>query len=237
MNKTNRIAPLILIPTLGVAALISKAEPPSYAEESAQADLDNKQSAIDRPIYVTPAPKRFKAQGKGPRLKMRLVLEKSKIHKGDPIRYRLEITSVGTEPYLFGEFSSSFFKTGRVPSDAFILLIKDSSGKTQSAHSPRLGHTDILLNEIEFPPGLSEEDKAARVKKMGREKSASGTVLQRLAPGETLHTLGDAPGDNLRTLPLESYFTTVGAREFTMVFRAFSKYEVKSNSVMLTIEP
>ncbi len=222
---------------LGALPSASKAEPPGYAEESAQADLDHKQSEIDRPIYVDPAPKNFKIQGKGARVKIRLVLEKSKIRKGDPIRYRLEMTSVGTEPYLFGEFSSSFFKTGRVPSDAFVLLIKDSSGKAHSAHSPRSSHTDVMMEEIKFPPGLSEADKASRVKQMQREKSAAGTVMQRLSPGETLHTLGDAPGDKFRTLPLESYFTAVGTRELTMVFRAFSKHEVKSNGVMLTIEP
>lgn len=237
MIKTTNIFALALIAILALCPQAPRAEPPDHAEDSAQADVDRKQAVIDRKIYVDPAPAKFKARGKGPLAEMKLILEKSKIRRGTPIRYRFEIKSVGTEPYLFGEFTQSFFKTGRLPSSAIRMHYKSPSGRLGSASSAYLSRSDVVMDEVQFPSGLKEEEKAAYITNMRREKNAAATMLQKLEPGEILHTVGDAPGDRFRTLNVDTKFDENGTYELFIVFQAFSKYENKSNHVKLTIVP
>lgn len=203
----------------------------------AQADIDKKQSAIDRKMYVDPAPKTFKPRGKGPLMEMTLTLEKSTVRKGAPIRYRLTITSVGTEPVLWGELTQSVFKTGRIPSDALTLAVKFPNGKTHNASSAYGSPSDVVMDEVKLPPGLSEAGKAAAFTKMRRERQASVTLLQKLEPGETLHTVGDENGDEFRTLNIDPQFAAGAEYELYFVYRAFSKYEKSSNRVKLKILP
>lgn len=220
-----------------LGAVAMRAEPLNRTEELAQADIDKKQAVIDRPLYVTPAPKDFKPTGTGSIIELKLTLKKTKIRRGTPIRYRFEITNVGSEPFLFGEFTQSFFKTGRLPSDAITMKIKDPSGKTQLARSAFPKRSDTVRGEIRLPPGLTEAQRAGKVVSMKRNAQAAVTLLQRLAPGETLHTRGDTPVDEFRTLNIDSWFNLDGTYELSLVYSAFSKYEKSSNHVRLEVVP
>lgn len=225
---------VLIVASLGMA--VARAGDVSRDEAFAQAKNDDEQALVDRPLYVTPAPKKFRPRGKGELIVMKLTLEKTTIRRGTPIRCRLEIANVGSVPYVFIEHSQSFFKTGRLPSDALNMSVKGPRGKESFARSKFPGNSDIAA-EIHLPAGLTEAEKAAMVESMKRDKRSTTTLFQRLAPGETLHTRGDTAPNGFRTFDIGSWLNSDGDYELYMVLDAFSKSERKSNRVHLKVVP
>lgn len=220
-----------------LSGIVVQAEVLNRDEALAQSKVFNEQSIIDRSLYITPPPKGFKPAGKGVILKLKLTLEKTKIRRGTPIRYRFEIINVGSEPFLFGEFTQSFFKTGRLPSDAITMSVKNPDGRMGEARSAFVKTSDTVRDEINFPPGLTDAERAARLMAVKRKRKSEVTLLQRLAPGEKVHTLGDASGDGFRTLNIDSRFSRDGIYELALVYDAYTKNEKTSNPVFLEVVP
>ena len=209
----------------------------SHEQDLAQANADDEQAIIDRKIYIDSVSKGFRARGKGVILELKLALEKTKIHRGEPIRYRFAITNIGSEPFTFTELTQSFFKTGRLPSDAITMTIKDPRGNTGGARSAFTRRSDTVREEIALPPGLSEAQRADKYESMRRSAKSEARLIQRLAPGETLHTLGDKAPRGFRTLNVDNRFSFDGTYELRLALDAFLKSETSSNLVKIDIVP
>jgi hypothetical protein len=217
-------------------ALAARAAGSNYAGDLVQAKADYNQTKVDRKLYVSPAPKEFKPLGKGPIMELKLSLESKKISREAPIRYRLEITNMGSDPLVFGELTQSFFKTGRLPSDRITMSIKDPSGHTGSILSPFVKQSDSV-REIQLPSGLTDGERAKMIASMKRKSASASTLIQTLAPGETLHTRGDEGTDGFRTLNTTYRFRALGTYELHVAFDELVKTERDSNHVRIEITP
>ena len=97
--------------------------------------------------------------------------------------------------------------------------------------------SDAVRDDIQFPPGLTEAERAQRFESMKRKAASAGRLIQRLAPGETLHTRGDTAPDGFRNLNVDYRFKADGTYEMYIVLDIFSKSEKTSNHVLVEMLP
>jgi hypothetical protein len=232
--RAGAISIALVVFSIGIS---SGARSSSYDEDLAQAKVDDQQAVIDRKLYVAPAAKNFEPRGKGAILELKLTLEAKKIRRGEPIRYQFEIKNVGSDSYLFVELNRSFFKTGRLPSDTVRFRIKDPLGRINSVLSPLSGKPDTVREEIKISPELTEAEHATKIASLKHIGESAGRLMQRIAPGETLHTCGDITPRGHRNLNSTYRFDTVGTYELFVVLDSFSKNERTSNHARFEIVP
>lgn len=144
----------------------------------AKIDAEQKLADEHQRSMVSPAPAGFKPEPAARRVRLRLVLEKKRVHSGSFPRFRLELRNVGREPIDYREYAASIFvKHGRIinsPTITFYL-------------------TDKLNRRKKLMPVVFHSSGS-------RASSTSFNV--RLRPGETLHSIGDDdnPTGNFKTL-------------------------------------
>lgn len=184
-------------------------------------ESDEPQIALDRAELVVPAKKGFRP-AEGRKLSLRLKVEKTKLHVSDPIRYSLELFNEGSETFLLLEDGGSFFKTGRLASEKIALILIEGGVET-SLQTKRDPHG---IGSSGIPANISAAQTADWLKARRWENK----LIVRLAPGETLKTRGDKPGDPYRTLDTHSYMFGL-AYELKAVLNAPDK--PTSNTVKL----
>lgn len=184
-------------------------------------ESDEPQIAADREELIEPAKKGFRPIP-GQKLRLRLKVEKTKLRMGKPIRYSVELFNEGSETFVFLEDGGSFFKTGRLASEKIALILTEGGVET-SLRTKRAPHG---IGSAEIPANISAAQAADWLKARKWEQK----LIVRLAPGETLKTRGDAPGDPYRTLDTHSYLFGL-AYELKAVLNAPDK--PTSNTVKL----
>jgi hypothetical protein len=228
------LALLLCIPIM--APLSAYAQERSYAdslkEHQKQWAVNEKQEAADRLELVIPPSKGFKPKKDAIQLNLRL--EKAVVRLGEPLRYKFELVNVSSFPYVFSEWSS-FFKSGRLPHDEFMLILKEPDGSTVNVRSPYGATSQLGGTEIQFPDHYSDEQKEAKVAEMGRISKAKQRLYLELAPGEGVHTRGDAPNDPFRTLVSRYELTQKGKYELWMIMGWRHPPTRKSNIVRFTV--
>jgi len=225
---------MLLFPITAPAQLTS-AHDATRGELGAQAEANDKQAIVDRHELVVPAAKGFRPESKASKIRLHLILEKTEIRLGETIRYRLEITSVGSKPYVFNESNPSFFKSGRLPNDRIRLILKGPDGHEADVLSPIKMGDDLGGKEVEFPSNWSETKKSDSIDSTRARSRAAGSLYVKLLPGETLRTRGDAPGDAFRSLLARRAISEPGIYELRAVLDGLLKVGMPSNAVRLTV--
>ncbi|HXS99362.1 MAG TPA: hypothetical protein VN915_01670 [Elusimicrobiota bacterium] len=205
-------------------SLIEKKYVGKPAEKDAMLQDVAKISALDeaernladkyRRTMITAAPADFKPEPVDRKIRLRLVLENSKIRKGSRPRFRLEMTNVGREPIEYHEDKAGLFAKGTGLDDSRVmhLFITDPSGrrtKVIGAWGPDGATSSRRPDRFEaVPQGLSVADQEKWAAQTAAMSEASNSFKVKLLPGETLHSIGDddSPQENFRTLRSEHDF-------------------------------
>ena len=186
----------------------------------AEAAAEDKQAVIDQQTMVTPAPAGFHPEPDARKIRLTLILEKSMIRRGERPRFRLEMTNVGREPIKYSDLHDSFFKSGYLDStDKIRFQLTDPLGRKSRLSSPMvLG--SFRPEEIKFPPGMTDADKAKWAENINRRSQGSSHLNVTLAPGETLRSYGDGYSPRVPFLTLTSAvkFDTPGAYKIQVEF-------------------
>jgi len=141
------------------------------------------------------------------KLNILLLLDKTKIRKGETFLYRLEMQNVGRDPLSFKETAPSFTKDGSLcGSDGF---------------------------KFYATPPASEERLLPCVAGKAEESELDLTLL----PGEYLLTRGSAPGNRFRELKTKLPFETLGTYRLKAVYTPAGGLRADSNTVTLEVVP
>ncbi len=172
----------------------------------AEADVEDKQAVIDQKTMVAPAPAGFHPEPVARKIRLTLVLEKSMIRRGERPRFRLEMTNVGREAVRYSDLHESFFKSGYLDStDKIRFQLTGPLGRKTRLSSP-LALGSFRPEEIKFPPGMTDADKAKWAEKINNQSGGSSHLNITLAPGETLRSYGDGYSPRVPFLTLTSAF-------------------------------
>jgi hypothetical protein len=168
-------------------------------------EAEEKLAAINQRTMVIPAPADFRPEPVARKVRLNLVLEKSKIRAGENPRFRLELTNVGRETINYQEYQSSIFRWGSILHSMrtirFYLI--DEKGKRLKLH-PELGTG--RAEPIHYHAATPDSEKEMReINALGQ---ASTTFRVKLRPGDTLRSLGDGDSaqEPFRTLFVEGGF-------------------------------
>lgn len=177
--------------------------PDEIKKLDALVDADQRLEDRNTRMMVSPAPAGFIPESVERKVRLKLVLEKTKIRVGEAVRYRLEMTNVGRAPINYIEYDSSVFRWGGLLHSMRTIkfLLTDSSGKTHRLE-PALGGRTEPLKPMSAP--FTAEQMA--------ESMASTTFRVKIGPGETLRSLGDgdSPTEPFRTMIVRNEFKTPG---------------------------
>jgi len=160
----------------------------------------------NRRLMVSPAPADFRPDAAARKIKLTLVLEKTKVRVGEDPRFRLELTNIGREPIDYIEYESSVFRWGgiweSIKTIDFIMI--DEKGRRLKLEPPMGGRTEPM-KPLSGP--LTAEEEA--------ESKASTIFRVKILPGETLRSLGDgnSPTEPFRTMLLRKDFKTAGRKK------------------------
>lgn len=191
----------------------------TMSQLDAKLAAEDKLAEIRRQTMVTPAPADFKPETAARKVRLKLILEKSVIRKGELPRFRLEMTNVGREAIDYQEIRSSLFAKGGTLLNTLTMrmYVTDSRRRRKALlppSTPRPGGRGRTRSSarITVPSGLPEAD----MKKWFMETNAMGqahaTFKVKLLPGETLHSIGDddSPIENFKTLYTDDGFDSPG---------------------------
>ncbi|MBI2384558.1 MAG: hypothetical protein HYV14_00955 [Elusimicrobia bacterium] len=177
--------------------------PDEIKKLDALVDADQRLEDKNTRTMVSPAPAGFTPEPIGRKVHLRLVLEKTKIRVGEPVRYRLEMTNVGRAPINYIEYDSSVFRWGGLLDSLRTIrfMLTDAKGRSHRLE-PTLGGRTEPLKPMSAP--FTAEQMA--------ESTASTTFRARIGPGETLRSLGDgdSPSEPFRTMIVRNEFKTPG---------------------------
>ncbi|MBI2787044.1 MAG: hypothetical protein HYX59_00050 [Elusimicrobia bacterium] len=177
--------------------------PDEIKKLDALVDADKRLEDRNTRMMVSPAPAGFIPEPLERKVRLKLVLEKTKIRVGEAVRYRLEMTNVGRAPINYIEYDSSVFRWGGLLHSMRTIkfLLTDSSGKTHRLE-PALGGRHSPMKRMDAP--FTAQQQA--------ESTASTTFRVRIGPGETLRSLGDgdSPSEPFRTMVVRNEFKTPG---------------------------
>jgi len=120
-----------------------KAELATFDEKT---DREIAEGKKDRAKLVTPAPKDFKPQAQGRKIRMTLTLRKAETVVSGKLFYRLDVQNIGSESVPWSE---EFFKNGwKAPGMQWSRLLTEPSGKVIKIRPRYRGHYGRLLKEI-----------------------------------------------------------------------------------------
>ncbi len=188
-------------------------------EVTLQVQAEDKLAEENHRLMVRPAPPNFKSLAAKRKVSLKLFLEKSKIHIGEKVRFRLELTNIGSEPILYREYESSLFKYGGLlySYHTISFYLVDSSGHhkklTGGLVSRSLINPSFRESPLTPPPSsLSKAEKDRWILETNAESAANAGFKVRLAPGETLFSLGDMDSaqEPYRTLFIKERFNQAG---------------------------
>ena len=176
----------------------------------ARLDAEDKLAAINQRTMVIPAPADFRPEPVARKVRLNLILEKSKIRAGESPRFRLELTNVGRETIDYQEYESSIFKSGSILNSLRTVhfYLTDLEGKRVKLH-PALGtgRADPIRYHAATP---ESEREMQEINALGQ---ASTTFSVKLQPGDSLRSLGDGNSaqEPFRTLAVQGGFKKPGA--------------------------
>lgn len=169
---------------------------------------------------------------------LRVFLNKSKIHPGELLRFRLELENVGRKPFDYREFKPSVFKSGGLDDSDFMhFIVIGPRGEAEelipAAASEKL-HTEPTGQQgmVEISSSEWNRDPRWRAEESYPGNDASNHFLIHLKPGETLRSLGDGHpnGRGFRTLYCEQDFTIPG--RYRLIVRFDDRLDPPSPGVL-----
>lgn len=176
---------------------------------------EDRLAEANRRTMVKPAPAGFTPEPVDRKVRLRLVLEKSKIRVGERPRFRLEMTNIGREPIEYFESRSSLFVKDGGLLDTLTMEMHLSDGRNKRIRllPPPLGSSEGLPPKKREGNALSQAEQARRFDEINSEGQARATFRVLLNPGDTLHSVGDddSPVDNFKTLRTKQKFDVPGA--------------------------
>lgn len=163
-----------------------------------------------------PAPD-WKPGGEERKLAMLLLIDKTRIRKGDGFGYRVEMQNAGREPLEIKEGAPSFTKDGslcgRTP---FKILVTPPGGRETALPCAPKGAVAVSTGPA-APP-----------------ESGIELILQ---PGEYLLTRASGPKNKFRPLLTEMKFDAVGTYRLKAVYDPKGPFSAASNTVDLEVVP
>lgn len=196
---------LLLLPLL--ASCRSEAPAPPTADQR------------DRSELVRQPKEEWKPRDAARGLEILLLAERSKIRKGEPLNYRLEMRNVGRDPILFKEDPPSFIKEGSLcGSHGFKFYAAPPRGKEQPLTCGTAGADEVAVST-----------RAAATPEPGLDLT--------LMPGEYLLTRGSGPGRPFRTLTAAEPFDKTGTYRLKAVFTQKNGFRAESNTVAIEVVP
>jgi len=196
----------------------------------AQIDAEIKLAEINRRTMVVPAPPDFRPEPVDRKVRLKLILEKTNIHPGDFLRFRLEMTNVGRQAIDYEENNSGLFKYGGLlDTDRISFYVTDPRGRRSkliaAAAADKLrerGERGVSSREPKFeflPDSMPKEAKEKWFEQTQAMSAASTHFMVKLLPGETLRSRGDkdSTGETFRTLWCEQDFDRKGRYKFEVV--------------------
>ena len=180
----------------------------------------DEQEIVDRKDMVLPSPRDFKPENARRKIRLALTMEKTILRRGEAPRFRLEMTNVGREMILYMEFDQSFYKTCNLsaPGDHLNFTITLPDGHKKKMLAPTLLGDEMITDEIKFPAGWTDVQKAEWARKKNLHNHAQGGLSINLQPGETLRTRGDNPGDLFCAIRTEVNLRTPGTYKMQVKF-------------------
>lgn len=172
-------------------------------------DAEEKLAAINQRTMVIPAPAGFRPEPVARKVRLNLILEKSKIRAGEEPRFRLELTNVGRETIDYQEYESSMFRWGNISYSLRTIrfYLTDREGKRRKLQGALgTGRAEPIRYHAATP------DSEKEMKEINAMGQASTTFRVKLRPGDTLRSLGDgdSPQEPFRTLQVSGGFKNPG---------------------------
>ncbi len=181
-------------------------------ELDALGDAQEKLQAENQRTMVIPAPPGFKPERTARKIRLALILEKTRIRTGAMPRFRVEMTNVGMEPIDYEEAASSLFVKGGTfrSTQKMRMFVTEGTSPPRKLLLPSTPRNPVDRDaaRIKIPKGLSPAEMERWFEKTNALGQAHTTLRVRLLPGETLRSVGDAdsPVDNFKTLETDDSF-------------------------------
>lgn len=170
----------------------------------------------DRAELVKEAQPGFRPQSDRAKLAMKLVVEKTRIKRGEPIRYRLEMQNVARDSFIFFDRPHSFVKDGSLSDTCFKAFLTDSKGRKNELESPPGGMGQVYEFKLPNDRYLTDEQKAEAIAEMNREADRNRELMVTLNPGETLLTRAEPAGSGFR--PLDADLSMLKPGRYSLTF-------------------
>lgn len=173
-----------------------------------EAVLRDRQEKRDRLELVLPPPPGWIPQNIAQKLRLTLTLEKTTIHAGEALRYRVEIQNVSTQSISFFENAPGFIKNGHLSDHGFGLYVTPPGGETVAmGHVVLPGTFDPAhqFREYHFPDSMTAAEKDAAFERIKLEERIEADLRVVLQPGETLVMRPNPPLPN-KYISLKPHF-------------------------------
>jgi hypothetical protein len=199
---------LLTVLLLSASVRVQAAAPAPASDSAAEKDL--------RELVRQPS-KDWQAKHGKPKVNVLLLIDKTKIRKGEPFGYRIETQNDGKEPLAFNEPAPSFIKEGSLCGvSAFKIYVTPPGGKAGLAPcAPK--------SAVQTSTGTAAEPE-------------TGLALT-LQPGEYLLTRPSGPANRFRPLLSAASFDAVGTYSFKVVYEPKGGARATSNTVTLEVVP
>lgn len=199
---------------LGLVAACGNQPPSGPAPEPSAAATPQERDR--RELMRQPAPD-WKPGAEESKLAMLLLIDKSRIRKGDAFGYRLEMQNAGRKALEIKEGAPSFTKDGSLcGATPFKILVTPPGGKEKALPcEPNAG--------VETSTGPAAPPE-------------SGLELT-LQPGEYLLTRAPAPGSRFRPLRTAMRFDSLGTYRLRAAYDPKGPFRAESNAVALEVVP
>jgi hypothetical protein len=237
-------SPAVVVSTAGTSRLF----PERRAQLEREREEDLAAERRDHAELVKPARPGFKPQSDTAKLAMRLVVERTRIKMGEPIRYRLEMQNVARDSVTFIDSPHSFVKDGSLSDTYFKAYLTDSRGRKQELESPIGGLAQVYEFKLPNERYLTEQQKTEAIAELNRQADRQRELMVTLMPGEVLVTRSDPPKSAFRPLDADLRHLKPGRYSLRFVYAREKLYgsddvdlqiilEMRSNPVSLEITP
>lgn len=206
-----------------------------------------------RRTMIVPAPADFRPEPVGRKIRLRLVLERTRLKRGERPRFRLEMMNAGRDTIDYHEDMPGLFVKGAelAHTNVMTFFITDPHGKRVRVIGGRaLERPDPSSRPDRLEPapaGMSPQQEQQWAAETAAMSKASTRFTVRLMPGETLHSIGDddPPHDNFRTLRTQhDFFEEPGTYRLEVVLddrpapltKTFIKASLESGSTLEQIQ-